>query len=161
MRFGSVWSGAAVALGVAVAAIGASGASNPPPNLPAQGWTLGQQDWWSNIDQGSRLIPQPWMQALEQPTPGVGKFMDTAYLANFRILPPRADAPAGALPVGFAVDTGPDDALAKPRRPWFAGRNGKQPWVGLTCAACHTGQLEYQGQSMRVFGAPSLFDYQN
>jgi len=160
LRIGSVWSGAAVALGVAVAAIGASGASNAPPNLPAQGWTLGQQDWWSNIDQGSRLIPQPWMQALEQPTPGAGKFMDVAYLANFRILPPRTDAPANALPVGFAVDTGPDDALVKTRLRWFAGQNGKQPWVGLTCAACHTGQLEYQGQSMRVFGAPSLFDYQ-
>lgn len=166
MRFGSVWIGAALALGSAVGAIGLASCGVdkppvPPPAPAAQGWTQAQADWWSNINQGSRLIPAPWMQALEQPAPGAGKFMDVAYLAGFRILPPRAGAPVGALPVGFAVDTGPDDDLVKTRLRWFAGQDGNQPWVGLTCATCHTAQIDYQGQSIRVFGAPNLFDFQS
>ncbi|HEY1427025.1 MAG TPA: di-heme-cytochrome C peroxidase [Caulobacteraceae bacterium] len=144
-----------------MAAIGLAGCADKKPlPPPPQGWTLGQQDWWSNIDQGSRLVPAAWLQALEQPGPGAGKFMDVAYLGNFRFLPPRADAPAGTLPVGMAVDGGPDDNLVKTRLRWFDGQDGKQPWVGLTCATCHTAQLDYQGQSVRVFGAPNLFDFQ-
>jgi hypothetical protein len=32
-------------------------------------------------------------------------------------------------------------------------------WLGLTCAACHTGQLEYRGRTVRIDGGPSLSDF--
>ncbi len=30
--------------------------------------------------------------------------------------------------------------------------------VGLTCAACHTGQINYQGTAVRIDGAPAMID---
>lgn len=30
--------------------------------------------------------------------------------------------------------------------------------IGLTCAACHTGHLEFEGVSLRVDGAPAVTD---
>src|SRR5262249_42174795 len=32
-------------------------------------------------------------------------------------------------------------------------------WLGLTCAACHTGQVEYRDRTVRVDGGPSLSDF--
>jgi hypothetical protein len=32
-------------------------------------------------------------------------------------------------------------------------------WFGFTCAACHTGQIDYQGTRIRVDGAPTLADF--
>ena len=32
--------------------------------------------------------------------------------------------------------------------------------IGVTCAACHTGQLNYQGKRIRIDGGhPSAFDF--
>jgi mono/diheme cytochrome c family protein len=135
-----------------------------------QGWNAAQAAAWANADQGSRLMPLAWMKALEQPdTPGAvpsvtpHRFLDTAYLANFRMLPPL-DPQSNPLPIGFAADTLKDDsALANTSLHWL-GKPAAQdyvPWVGLTCAACHTAQLNYGGKSRIVWGAPSLFDYQS
>ncbi len=32
--------------------------------------------------------------------------------------------------------------------------------MGLTCAACHTAQVDYKGRSIRIDGAPALVDHQ-
>jgi hypothetical protein len=50
-------------------------------------------------------------------------------------------------PVGFVID---DRTFGKPE--W----QGK--WIGPTCAACHTGQVEYQGKKLRVAGGPAMAD---
>src|SRR5205085_3357120 len=34
-------------------------------------------------------------------------------------------------------------------------------WVGLTCSACHTAELEFSGNRIRVDGGPSLLDFQS
>lgn len=47
------------------------------------------------------------------------------------------------LPVGFAKDTD--------------SKTG-QAWVGFTCAACHSNQIDYKGTRMRIDGAPTLAD---
>jgi len=55
------------------------------------------------------------------------------------------------LPIGFSrvsVDL-PD---RKPYSCW------KGDWVGLTCAACHTGQLRHLGQQIRIEGGPAHHD---
>lgn len=53
------------------------------------------------------------------------------------------------LPVGFARTRGYDDpVMGIPL----------EDQIGLTCAACHTGQLEYNGVSLRIDGAPAMTD---
>src|ERR1700721_1822305 len=51
------------------------------------------------------------------------------------------------LPVGFVIDGAPDSGQ-----------------VGMTCAACHTAQLEYQKdgvtRALRLDGAPTNADFQ-
>jgi hypothetical protein len=53
------------------------------------------------------------------------------------------------LPVGFARTTGYKDPTTGEELP---------DQIGLTCAACHTGQLEYNGVSLRVDGGPAVTD---
>jgi mono/diheme cytochrome c family protein len=127
-----------------------------------QGWSEDARNAWYNTDQGSRLMPLKWFEALERPdgaTPG--KLSDADYLATFRILPPR---PGGTLPIGFAVDRIADDSGFPHTGLHWTGRPAKDDpvdWVGLNCAACHTARMTYGGQDLTVDGAPSLFDYQS
>jgi len=117
-----------------------------------QNWTPDQRAWFYHAPQGTVLLPYRWFLALEQPQikvfGSVPKFSDTAYLARFGFLPDSAGPqnPDG-LPVGFAKDTITDDKL---------GRNIAV--VGLTCSACHTGQLEYRGKGVRIDGGAATVD---
>lgn len=102
-----------------------------------QGWGPIETMWFYFADQGSTLLPYDRLVHLEQP--GSDKpFILPENLARFRLLPQRATPNnPDALPVGFARH---DDK------------------VGLTCAACHTAQINYQGKAMRVDGAPGMID---
>ena len=53
------------------------------------------------------------------------------------------------LPVGFVKQPGYADPTTGKMLP---------DQIGFTCAACHTGQMEYKGISMRVDGAPAVTD---
>src|SRR5262249_60836868 len=57
--------------------------------------------------------------------------------------------PAG-LPVGFAK------AVLDVDRNRYACWKGD--WVGFACASCHTGQLNYHGQQIRIEGGPAHHD---
>jgi hypothetical protein len=109
-------------------------------------------------------MPAMWFGALEQPAAPSGKpglFSDPDYLATFGIL---ASPPGDRLPVGFAIDRRSDSALVRTSLHWRAGKAAKDDpvdWVGLNCAACHTGTLTYRGHTLVVQGAPSLFDFQS
>ncbi len=115
-----------------------------------QNWSAQQRAWFHHADQGTEtfLIPREWLTALEQPgfslfgTPEL--FMADDFMAGLGFIPDAVSAenPHG-LPVGFA--TGNSD----PARP------GQTP-VGLTCAACHTGHMTYQGTSLRYDGGPAM-----
>jgi cytochrome c5 len=114
--------------------------------FPDQNWTAAQRQWFYHSGQGSILMPYRWFLALEQPEikvfGTVPKFSDPAYLGRFGFLPNDRDAenPDG-LPVGFAKDTVTDP---------HTGETSEV--VGLTCAACHTGQLNYKGKGVRIDG---------
>ncbi len=157
---GRLASTAAVLTAVALLA----GCKSAQPGGPVQGWDDATRDGWYNTDQGSRLMPVAWMRALEQPASDAAAppqpFLDPGYLAGFRILPPR---PGSALPIGFAVDAADDSRFVKTSLHWIAGASPAQDkvdWIGLNCAACHTAQMSYAGQTYTVDGAPSLFDFQ-
>ena len=117
-----------------------------------QRWTDEQRQQFHHTPQGTRLLPADWFRALEQPcfSPfGCDLFADPAYLSGFGFIPSHADAlnPDG-LPIGFAVDKDFVDPIDK----------HAYPVVGLTCAACHTGELYYGKYAVQVEGAPGMIE---
>ena len=102
-----------------------------------QGWHPAETLWFYFADQGSTFLPYETFLHLEQPESDQ-PFLAPEYLSRFRVLPQRKTPNnPDALPVGF---TRHDDSM------------------GLTCAACHTAQINYRGTAMRIDGAPALAD---
>jgi len=120
-----------------------------------QNWDVEKVSRWYGGYQGSRLVPESWLRALEQPN-GQGLFLDPAYIAGFRYLTDGVSD----LPVGFAIDKQDDKDLSVTRLDWKTKRK-EEPWVGLTCSACHTNELRYGEAVMRVQGGPTLGDFQS
>lgn len=115
-------------------------ASNKPLVYADQGhaWDPQQRTGYYALDQGSRLIPLAWLKALKQRDgqPFLAESLQRyGYLAN--------PASGIGLPVGFTS----------------AGTAGDEK-VGLTCAACHTRQIEVDGTAYRIDGGPALVDFQ-
>lgn len=142
----------------------------------AQNWSPEERFWFHYAPQGtaSVLVPYDWFLALEQPRLwGFGKpklFADPDYLTRYGFIPgstsveeeagvgtaerrygEAASYDAGhfpgnpdGLPVGFA------------RTPATQNPLSDQDQLGFTCAACHTGQLEYNGVSLRIDGGPAV-----
>lgn len=151
-----------------------------------QNWDGADRYWYHHASQGTSTFPVPykWFVALEQPeitlfgTPPL--LIDPDYMRRFGfITSPRnvGNADEGknhgygykghsyaglqrygqqadnvnpdGLPVGFARTAGytnPSTGQALPDQ------------IGLTCAACHTGQLEYKGVSLRIDGGSATTD---
>jgi hypothetical protein len=107
-----------------------------------QGWDKAEREKVYRISQGSFLMPYEWFMALEQPF-SEGLFRDDKHMESFRYLP-EAKNPSNpdALPVGFAKGV---------------NKSG-EAWIGMTCAACHTGQFTYRGKTVRVDGGSTLAD---
>jgi hypothetical protein len=120
-------------------------ASNAPISLD-QGWTSAEKQWWYTTSQGSRLLPLSWLIALEQ-ADSTDKFLSDANVRRLGYLP--LSNSMNGLPLGFAVDQGPSPD------------NSQQPWAGMTCAACHTGEFTYAQHRVRIEGAPTLADFQS
>ena len=100
-----------------------------------QGWTADQRLTFHHTAQGTKLVPYAWFKVLEQPCfslTGCEEFRNPRYLSRFGFLESKPDPklnPDG-LPVGFSrQDNFQDPVLGK-----------TYPALGLTCAACHTGE---------------------
>jgi len=133
-------------------------------------------------------VPYSWYVALEQPGLHLftrpGMLANSAYLERFGFIPspktvrtdantlrrfgfvqsdartePAPEQVAGlkplpadnidGLPVGFARMTGVIDPAT----------GGAEPdKIGLTCAGCHTGSINYKGTSIRFDGGPSMLE---
>jgi len=120
----------------------------------AQNWTEDQRRRYYHTAQGSDLIPYAWFLALEQPRftfKGAAPFRENSYLEGFGFIPDgiSLENPDG-LPVGFTHD----DKFVDP----YTGQ--KNVVLGITCAACHTGELFYGGKAIRIDAGPSLIDFQ-
>ena len=103
-----------------------------------QGWTPSQSMWFYNVTQGSALLPYDMFMVLEQAGTSV-PFRSNENMNGYRYLPQKATlSNPDALPVGFVK----------------ASYKGKD-YLGFTCAACHTGQVNYKGTAMRIDGAPA------
>ncbi|HMD38062.1 MAG TPA: di-heme-cytochrome C peroxidase [Candidatus Acidoferrum sp.] len=119
-----------------------------------QNWTEAQRQRYYHIAQGSELMPYAWFLALEQPQftiNGAPAFRVDPYMQGFGFIPDSANEqnPDG-LPVGFARD----DHFVDP----YTGQ--KNVVLGLTCAACHTGEIFFGDKAIRIDAGPSLIDLQ-
>ncbi|MBZ5666857.1 MAG: DUF2235 domain-containing protein [Acidobacteriia bacterium] len=119
-----------------------------------QNWTDDQRHSYYHTAQGSELLPYAWFLALEQPRLTIGgapPFKDNSYLQGFGFIPDSSyEQNPDGLPVGFARD----DRFVDP----YTGQ--KSVVLGLTCAACHTGELFYGKKAIRIEAGPSLIDLQ-
>jgi hypothetical protein len=106
-----------------------------------QGWSESDSLWFYNTTQGSALLPYDFFLVLEQ-ADSEKSFRDPLNIDKYRYLPQKKTRfNKHALPVGFVLDE-------------YDGRN----YLGYTCAACHTGQVNYKGQAIRIDGGPAMAD---
>lgn len=160
-------------------------ASLLPPPLPAatelkkahwlnQSWSDRQRYWFHHTSQGTATLPVPydWFVEMERPElapfTAPGRLADTAYLQRFGFIlgtpAPKGTNDAAAarteqykahaenpdgLPVGIVRMEAGIDPTTRVKYP---------PEIGLTCAACHTGQLEYNKVSLRIDSGPAMMD---
>ena len=117
-----------------------SAAEAASPEFLEQNWSNSTRQKFYTTSQGSQMMPYKWFRALERADSSDRFFADGlrrhGYIPNRRSLrnPDR-------LPVGFAVD-----------------RHLTGWWIGMTCAACHTNQIIYDGITMQIDGAPAQAD---
>jgi len=118
-----------------------------------QGWTADERQQFYHTAQGTRLLPYEWFMALEQPClklTACEPFSAKTYLGRFGFLESQPDPklnPDG-LPVGFARQEKFYDPVTKQA----------YPVVGLTCAACHTGELHHGKYAVRIEGGPAMIE---
>lgn len=137
-------------------------AQRPPEpflDYSAQGWSEPQRNLWYNSTQGSRLMPASWMRALERHQDET-LFMAPENIERYRYLP--YTTPSGStLPVGFAEDRQNDSNLRVTKLRWLPNQRNNEPWIGFTCAACHTNEVAVGERRLRIDGAPGMGDFQS
>jgi hypothetical protein len=115
-----------------------------------QGWSAETSDRWHFISQGTTLIPYEWFRALNQP--GQQELIRS---------------PENLQRLGFLNDPAGPDGLPVGLYKWQVNFDTpkyacwKGNWLGLGCAGCHTGQVNYHGQQIRIEGGPSHLDIEN
>ncbi len=106
-----------------------------------QNWSSADSLWFYNVTQGSNLMPYEIFLHLEV-AHSEELFRADSTMNRLRYLPqqPSFGNPDG-LPVG-----------------WVKDHHEGSDYIGFTCAACHTSQINYQGTAIRIDGAPALAD---
>lgn len=110
-----------------------------PPIYLDQNWTEKDRQFFYFEDQGSRLISYDIFLNLEQAN-NQSLFRQDDNLSRLGLIPAeKSRRNPDALPIGVT-------------------RNKDK--MGFSCAACHTQQIEYNGQVMRIDGGQPFFDLQ-
>lgn len=137
--------------------VGALGESFPTPVYLDQGWDAADSLWFYNTTQGSALMPYDFFLELDQAS-NDEKFMSPTNMDKFRYLPQKATFfNPDALPVGFVKDT------YSGTKHWYQFFKPNKDYIGFTCAACHTGQLNYTDENdkttaIRIDGGAAMAD---
>ncbi|MBV8077227.1 MAG: cytochrome c [Planctomycetaceae bacterium] len=120
-------------------------AADPPRGGRAEVLALGLDDAdrrpFYHLTVGSQVFPLEWARCLEGPTDH-RPFLEG--LDRFGFLPDPDDP--GGLPIGIS------QAKAK-------AAASDVLMLGITCGACHVGQLSYRGRAVRIDGAPNLIRF--
>ena len=120
-------------------------AETPIVTYAAQGWSDADRTTFYTTSQGSQIMPLVWFKALRRLD--IDAPFDGDQLARYGYLPWIGSSNPLNLPIGFVVDG-----------------DVKTGQLGMTCAACHTGQIEYLKEgvthALRIDGAPADADFQ-
>ncbi len=123
--------------------------SHDVPIYLDQGWQPEESLWFYNTNQGSNLLPYDFYFSLEL-AESKELFSSINNIDKYRFLYRKnTHSNPDSLPVGFAKDT----------------YKGKE-YLGFTCAACHTSQINYTNQNtnkttaIRIDGGPSQADFE-
>jgi len=110
-------------------------------NYFEQGWSAEMRELFYFKHQGSHLMPVDWFTSLRT-IDNKMYFSDPKNLSRFGFIASEKESIYNkhSLPIGFAID--PEVNV-----------------LGLTCAACHTANVEVSGQLLRVDGAPAHLDF--
>ena len=109
-------------------------------------WDADQRQLYYYTPQGTRIkgLRYDWFLALELPF-SQDKLANPDYLSRFGFLidPEQTTSLSnpGNLPVGFAR---------------HQDESSGEHYLDITCAACHTGQIHYRGQAIRIDGGAAL-----
>jgi hypothetical protein len=134
-------------------------ASEPVIHLN-QAWSQDDREWYYSFSQGSAILSYDIFLNLEV-ADGQDLFRSDKNLVRYGMIPNSANTynPDG-LPIGIAKATLATPIKGSPAsaiKGWPAG-----DYMGLTCAACHVGQLRYEGKRIRIDGGiNSAFDLQS
>lgn len=139
LRFTRNLAALAAATALTLPSAGPAAAAGPVVHVD-QGskWGQAQRDGFYTTDQGSRLIPLKWAQALKQKD---GRPFLEDGLTRYGYLP-NPNAGSG-LPVGFMA----------------AGDSGRED-LAMNCSACHTRQIVVGDTQYRIDGGPAIVDFQ-
>ncbi|MDT5158761.1 MAG: hypothetical protein QOH51_3118 [Acidobacteriota bacterium] len=121
--------------------------------LQPNDWSDDRRERYYQISQGSLVIPYAWYLALESRT-GTEMFASPEVQARYGLLPdnnPKYNP--DRLPVGIVKDILPDEYVN-------TLGEGQKEWASISCAACHTGQLLYKGNALRVDGGQSFWGFE-
>jgi hypothetical protein len=116
-----------------------------------QAWSQDDRDWYYHFSQGSAVLSYDIFLNLEV-AGGPDLFRSDGNLARYGLIPTPANTyNPDALPIGITKTV-----VATPVKGWPAG-----DYMGPNCAACHEGQLDYNGKHVRIDGGIShTFDFQ-
>jgi hypothetical protein len=124
------------------------GPAPKPPLLLDQGWSAEDRAAYHRTSQGSAVMPYDLFLALEQ-AEGTDPFRADSVSDTFGLVTEPADPATNpdGLPIGLVKTSVP------------AGR-WKGDWIGLTCSSCHSSELSYKGQKVRIEGGSNhAFDF--
>jgi hypothetical protein len=118
-----------------------------------QCWDKSDQIRFYTTNQGSQIVPYELIKHLEVPQ-ATDKFFSRANFERWRFLPLEQtdrdqhsdiDKEVQDWPLGFVITN-----TTSGKQAW----RGK--WLGVNCAGCHTGQVEYNQKKIRIDGAPTM-----
>lgn len=117
----------------------ASGGSQTPSFLK-QNWNKETRADFYTRSQGSQMMPYKWALALER-ADSTQWFFENGLERHGYIANGKSALNPNAFPVGFVRDVDPSGE-----------------WLGMNCAACHTGQISHKDTLLQIDGAPARAD---
>ncbi|MGO4677187.1 di-heme-cytochrome C peroxidase [Bosea sp. 2YAB26] len=145
-----------LAVGSCLAVSASAQQAAPPATSPSvvylnQAWSQEDREWYYNFSQGSAIITYDLYLNLEVAN-SQDLFRSDANNKAHGLTPQSASANnRDGLPIGVTKT-----AVSETVKGWPAG-----DYAGLTCAACHQGQLNYKDKAIRIDGGiATAFDIQ-